>query len=75
MGTEHSKGTKIFSLVGKVVNTGLVEVPMGTTLRQIVFDIGGGIPRRKNSRRFRPEDHPAAVFRNGFWICRLTSTN
>ncbi len=47
IGTEHSKGTKIFSLVGKVVNTGLVEVPMGTTLRQIVFDIGGGIPRKK----------------------------
>lgn len=47
IGTEHSKGTKIFSLVGKVVNTGLVEVPMGTTLRQIVFDIGGGIPKKK----------------------------
>ncbi|MBI5064101.1 MAG: SLBB domain-containing protein [Desulfatitalea sp.] len=47
IGTEHSKGTKIFSLVGKVVNTGLVEVPMGTTLRKIVFDIGGGIPKKK----------------------------
>ncbi|MBI5897307.1 MAG: 4Fe-4S binding protein, partial [Desulfobacterales bacterium] len=47
IGTENSKGTKIFSLVGKVVNTGLVEVPMGTTLRQIVFDIGGGIPKKK----------------------------
>jgi NADH-quinone oxidoreductase subunit F len=47
IGTEHSKGTKIFSLVGKVVNTGLVEVPMGTTLRQIIFDIGGGIPKKK----------------------------
>jgi len=43
LGTEGSKGTKIFSLVGKVVNTGLVEVPMGTPLRQIVFDIGGGV--------------------------------
>ncbi len=43
MGTEGSKGTKIFSLVGKVLNTGLVEVPMGTTLKQIVFDIGGGM--------------------------------
>jgi NADH-quinone oxidoreductase subunit F len=42
-----SKGTKIFSLVGKVVNTGLVEVPMGTTLREIVFDIGGGVPKGK----------------------------
>ncbi len=47
IGTEHSKGTKIFSLVGKVVNTGLVEVPMGTSLRTIIFDIGGGIPNKK----------------------------
>jgi len=43
IGTEGSKGTKIFSLVGKVNNTGLVEVPMGTTLRTIIYDIGGGI--------------------------------
>jgi len=43
IGTPGSKGTKIFSLVGKVNNTGLVEVPMGTTLRQVIFDIGGGI--------------------------------
>ena len=43
MGTEKSKGTKAFSLVGKVNNTGLVEVPMGATLRQIIYDIGGGI--------------------------------
>ncbi len=43
MGTEKSKGTKVFSLVGAVNHTGLVEVPMGTTLRQIVFDLGGGI--------------------------------
>ncbi|MBT7888793.1 MAG: NADH-quinone oxidoreductase subunit F, partial [Deltaproteobacteria bacterium] len=44
IGTEGSKGTKIFALVGKINNTGLVEVPMGTTLREIIFDIGGGIP-------------------------------
>jgi NADH-quinone oxidoreductase subunit F len=43
IGTEKSKGTKIFSLVGKVNNTGLVEIPMGMTLRQIIYDIGGGI--------------------------------
>jgi NADH-quinone oxidoreductase subunit F len=43
LGTEGSKGTKVFSLVGKVKNTGLVEVPMGATLRHIIFDIGGGI--------------------------------
>jgi len=47
IGTERSKGTKIFSLVGKVTNTGLVEVPMGTTLRTIIYDIGGGIPNKK----------------------------
>ncbi len=47
IGTEGSKGTKIFSLVGKVNNTGLVEVPMGITLREIIFDIGGGIPDGK----------------------------
>ncbi len=44
IGTETSTGTKVFSLTGKVENNGLVEVPMGTTIRQIVFDIGGGIP-------------------------------
>lgn len=47
IGTEESKGTKIFSLVGKVNNSGLVEVPMGTTLREIIFGIGGGIPNNK----------------------------
>jgi len=47
IGTEGSKGTKIFSLVGKVNNTGLVEVPMGATLRQVIFDIGAGIPDGK----------------------------
>jgi NADH:ubiquinone oxidoreductase subunit F (NADH-binding)/(2Fe-2S) ferredoxin len=47
IGTESSKGTKVFSLVGKVNNTGLVEVPMGITLREIIFDIGGGIKDNK----------------------------
>lgn len=47
MGTEHSKGTKVFSLVGKIKNTGLVEVPMGISLRDIVFNIGGGVPGKK----------------------------
>jgi NADH-quinone oxidoreductase subunit F len=47
IGTEKSKGTKIFSLVGKVKNTGLVEVPMGTSLRTIIYDIGGGILKNK----------------------------
>jgi NADH:ubiquinone oxidoreductase subunit F (NADH-binding)/(2Fe-2S) ferredoxin/NAD-dependent dihydropyrimidine dehydrogenase PreA subunit len=47
IGTQNSSGTKIFSLVGKVNNTGLVEVPMGITLREIIYDIGGGIPGGK----------------------------
>ena len=46
-GTERSKGTKIFSLVGKITNTGLVEVPMGITLKEIIYNIGGGIPGGK----------------------------
>ena len=50
IGTESSKGTKVFSLVGKVINTGLVEVPMGITLKEMVFDIGGGIP---NDKKFK----------------------
>ena len=50
IGTETSKGTKVFALAGKVCNTGLVEVPMGTTLREIVFGIGGGIP---NGKKFK----------------------
>ncbi len=47
MGTERSKGTKVFALGGKINNTGLVEVPMGTTLREIIYDIGGGCPNGK----------------------------
>ncbi len=47
VGTERSKGTKVFALAGMVVNTGLIEVPMGTTLREIIYDIGGGIPNNK----------------------------
>lgn len=50
MGTKKTKGTKVFALNGKICNTGLVEVPMGTTLREIVEDIGGGIP---NGRKFK----------------------
>ena len=46
-GTEKSKGTKVFALGGKINNTGLVEIPMGTTLREVIYDIGGGIPNNK----------------------------
>ncbi|KAF0226133.1 MAG: NADH-quinone oxidoreductase subunit F [Erysipelotrichaceae bacterium] len=48
IGTEKSKGTKVFALGGKIVNTGLVEVPMGTTLREVIYEIGGGCPDHKN---------------------------
>ena len=50
VGTEKSKGTKVFALGGKVNNVGLVEIPMGTTLRELIFDIGGGIP---NGKKFK----------------------
>ena len=50
MGTEKSKGTKVFALGGKINNTGLVEVPMGTTLRTIIYDVGGGCP---NGKKFK----------------------
>jgi NADH:ubiquinone oxidoreductase subunit F (NADH-binding)/(2Fe-2S) ferredoxin len=50
MGTETSKGTKVFALAGKIKNTGLVEVPMGTTLREIIYDIGGGI---RDDKKFK----------------------
>lgn len=50
IGTETSKGTKVFALSGKIQNTGLVEVPMGVTLEQVIFDIGGGIP---NGKKFK----------------------
>ena len=66
IGTENSKGTKIFSLVGKVTNTGLVEVPMGISLRDIIFTIGGGVPGGKKFKAVQtggpsggciPEEH------------------
>ena len=66
IGTEKSKGTKVFALAGKVNNTGLIEVPMGITLREIIFDIGGGIPEgrqvqgRADGRALR-RLHPGAV--------------
>ena len=50
MGTEKSKGTKVFALGGKIEHTGLVEIPMGTTLKEIIYDIGGGIP---NGKKFK----------------------
>ena len=59
IGTEKSKGTKVFALGGNINNTGLVEIPMGTTLREIVYEIGGGIP---GGKKFK-----AAPDRRSFW--------
>ncbi|MEG1527845.1 MAG: NADH-quinone oxidoreductase subunit NuoF [Clostridia bacterium] len=50
MGTERSRGTKVFAIGGKIVNTGLVEIPMGTTLREVIYEIGGGI---RNGKKFK----------------------
>jgi len=56
IGTEKSKGTKVFALAGDVNNTGIIEVPMGITLGEIIFNIGGGIPKGKNLKLHRLED-------------------
>jgi NADP-reducing hydrogenase subunit HndC len=69
VGTEGSKGTKVFALSGKVIRTGLVEVAMGTTMRDIIFDIGGGIPDGKQlqgraDRRPLRRLHPRAASRH-----------
>lgn len=53
IGTERSKGTKVFALAGKINNVGLIEVPMGTTLREVIYEIGGGIKGGKNSKPYK----------------------
>jgi bidirectional [NiFe] hydrogenase diaphorase subunit len=62
MGSERSKGTKVFALTGKIANTGLVEVPMGIKLREIIEEIGGGVPDGTPSRPCRPAGPRAAAF-------------
>lgn len=74
IGTSGSKGTKIFSLVGKINNTGLVEVPMGITLREIIYDIGGGIPEGKAFKAVQTGDHRVVAFRPPCWT-RSSITN
>ena len=63
IGTEKSKGTAVFALTGKIANSGLVEVPMGSPVRQIIYDIGGGIPAASDSKQSRPAALPAAACR------------
>ena len=60
-GTQTSAGTKTFALTGEVNNTGLIEVPMGTTLRKIIFDIGGGIRNNKKFKAVQIGGHQAVV--------------
>ncbi len=64
IGTATSKGTKVFALAGRVVNTGLVEVPMGATLREIVFEIGGGIVDGRDVQG-RPDRRPGGWLHSG----------
>ena len=67
IGTNTSKGTKVFSLAGKINNTGLVEVPMGITLRKIIFDIGGGIT---NNKEFKAVQMGGSIW----WMCSKTTS-
>ena len=71
IGNENNKGTKIFSLVGKINNTGLVESPMGTPLRKIIYELGGGIPGGKNLKPSRPVVLRVAVCPKVTWMLPL----
>ncbi len=76
IGTEKSPGTKAFALTGNVVNTGLIEVPMGTTVREVIFDIGGGIPDGKKFKAVQiggPSGGCCCASRS-IWTCPWTST-
>ena len=68
IGTEKSKGTKIFSLTGENKNPGLIEVPMGATIRQIVFDMGGGIPKKKKFKAVQIGGRPVDACLSPYWI-------
>lgn len=70
-GSEKSNGSKVFALAGKIKKGGLVEVPMGMTLRQVIYDIGGGIKNDKNSKRSRWAVLPEDVFRQSLSTHRL----
>ena len=76
IGTEKSKGTKVFALTGKIKNTGLIEVPMGITLREIIFDIGGGMLNPDRAVQGCPDRRPLGRLhsRPSSSTCRWTST-
>lgn len=71
IGTEKSKGTKVFSVVGKINNTGLVEVPMGITLKEIIYDIGGGIPDNKKFKGVQTGGPSGGVIPEGLLDLRV----
>jgi NADP-reducing hydrogenase subunit HndC len=73
VGTETSKGTKVFALSGDVNNIGLVEVPMGTPLRTIIYDIGGGIPKKRKFKAVQLGGPRADVFPKPTWTRRWTT--
>lgn len=70
MGTETSKGTKVFALTGDIRNTGLVEVPMGITLRELIFEVGGGMTGGHKFKAVQWADLPAAVSPRNTWMCQ-----
>ena len=74
MGTEKSKGTKVFALGGKINNTGLVEIPMGTTLRTVIEEIGGGIPNGKKFKAAQTGGYTYIYFRRSISTFRLITT-
>ena len=69
-GTETSKGTKTFSLVGKVRRSGLIEVPLGMSLREVIYEVGAGSPA--SSRQSRPAGPRAAAWTRSTWTRRST---
>ena len=74
IGTGKSRGTKVFALAGSVVNTGLIEVPLGLTLREIVFDIGGGLPGGGRFKAVQTGGPPAAACPRSSSTCRSTTS-
>ena len=73
IGSEKSKGTKVFALAGKINNVGLIEVPMGTTLREVIFEIGVASRMASALRLFRPEVLPVDVSQSSISIPLLTT--
>lgn len=74
IGTERSKGTKVFALAGKINNVGLIEVPMGTTLREVIYEIGGGIKGGKKFKAVQTGGPSGGCLTENIWTLPLTLT-